>query len=263
MPRVTIPGVGVVNFPYSMSADEISAASKRLYDEAQGNEAPLTRERRAPGAPSAMDAGHHPDSLARERFGKRIPGMQELLAEPDVLPTDAAFLKRAPEVGAAAGMALGGPFGAGVGAAGGSLIKGQFDRGMHVPTGGDVGDAALQGGKNLVLGGAGRTLARGAGVVGPALTKHAPAISKGASAIAGLGSGIASGSPMTGFGVGAATRMLTDPRVVRGAGQLATRVGAVPAHAVNKIGFGAISAEAFRQALLDALEAEPSASTVP
>src|SRR5688572_31430712 len=109
MPRVTIPGVGVVNFPYYMSPDEINAQAKRLYDEAQGKEPSLTRERRAPGAPSAMEAGHHPDSLARERFGQRVPSLSEI--GPDDLPSDAAFLKRGPEVGGAAGMMLGGPLG--------------------------------------------------------------------------------------------------------------------------------------------------------
>jgi hypothetical protein len=260
MPRVTIPGVGVVTFPYDMSPDEINAQAQRLYAEAQGKEAPLTRERRAPGAPSGLDAGHHPDSMSRERFGTRVPGISEI--GPDDLPSDAAFLKRAPEVGGAAGMAMGGPLGAGIGAAGGSLLKGQFDRGAHLPTGGDAAGAALEGGKALVLGGAPRALTAGARAVGPAVAKHAGAISKGLGAAAGLGTGISSGNPIMGLGAGAATRMLTSPGVVRGAGNLATRAGGIPAHAANKAGFGALSADAYRKALLDALGAD-SASAVP
>jgi hypothetical protein len=262
MPRVTIPGVGVVTFPYDMSPDEINAQAQRLYAEAQGKEAPLTRERQAPGAPSAMGAGHHPDTLARERFGKRIPSLGEI--GPDDLPSDAAFLKRAPEVGGAAGMAIGGPVGAGLGAAAGSLAKGQFERGAHMPTGGDLGDAALQGGGALVLGGAPRALAAGARTVGPAVAKHAGGISQGLSALSGIGAGVASGNPLTGVGMGAATKMLTNPRAIKAAGALAGRAGAaVPAHAAQKAGFGALSADAYRKALLDALADNSPASAVP
>jgi len=267
MPRVTIPGVGVVNFPYDMSPDEINAQAKRLYDEAQGKEAPLTRERPAAGAPSALDSGHHPGSLiggqagSREMFGTRLPSIHELGA--DDLPSDAAFLKRAPEVGGAAGMMLGGPMGAGAGAAAGSLVKGQFERGPHMPTSSDVGEAALEGSAGVVLGGAPRALAAGARTVGPAVARHAGGISKGLSALSGVGTGIASGNPLMGLGAGAATKALTSPRGIRTAGNLATRAGAaVPAHAANKAGFGALSADAFRQALLDALGEDP-ASAVP
>lgn len=35
MPRVTIPGVGAVTFPYDMSPEQISAAAKKLYDDEQ------------------------------------------------------------------------------------------------------------------------------------------------------------------------------------------------------------------------------------
>jgi hypothetical protein len=262
MPRVTIPGVGVVTFPYDMSPDEINAQAQRLYAEAQGKEAPLTRERRAPGAPSGLDAGHHPDSLARERFGKRVPGLSEI--GPGDLPSDAAFLKRAPEVGGAAGMVIGGPLGAGIGAAGGSLLKGQLDRGAHLPTGGDLGGAAVEGGKSMALSAIPGLSRVAAQYGGPALARNARGVSRGLSALGGVGAGIASGNPVTGIGASMATRMLTSPGAVRSAGNMAARAGDVPMHAVNKAGFGALSADAYRKALLDALGADqPPASTVP
>jgi hypothetical protein len=261
MPEVNIPGVGIVHFPYDMPPDQIAAQAQRMYAEASGKEAPLTRERQPAGAPSAMEAGHHPDSLARERFGKRLPSLQELLAEET--PSDAAFLKRAPEVGGAAGMVMGGPAGAGLGAAAGALAKGQFERGAHMPTGGEIGGAALEGGIAGALGGAPGMVARGVRTVGPAVAKHAGPISKGLSALTGIGAGVASGNPLMGLGAGAATRALTSPRGIKAAGTLAGRAGAaVPTHAANKAGFGAISADAYRKALLDALGADP-ASTVP
>jgi hypothetical protein len=264
MPEVSIPGVGLVTFPYDMPPEQIAAQAQRLYAEAQGKEAPLTRERQPAGTPSALSAGHHPDSSSREMFGQRVPGIEEVLQRDDVTPSDAAFLKRGPEIGGAAGMMLGGPLGAGVGAAAGSLVKGQAERGAHMPTGGEAGQAALDGGLSALLAGAPRALAAGARTIGPAVAKHAGALSKGVSAISGIGAGIASGNPLMGLGAGAAARTLTSPGAIRTAGNVAGRAGAaVPAHAANKAGFGLLSAEAFRKALLDALGAEPSASTVP
>lgn len=257
MPEVNIPGVGLVTFPYDMPPEQITAQAKRLYDEAQGKEPPLTRERQAPGTSSAMDAGHHQDTLT----GGRDARVLRMLEEAET-PSDAAFLKRGPEVGGAAGMVMGGPMGAGAGAALGSLAKGQYEQGAHVPTAGDAGRAALDGGLSALLAGAPGAMVRGARAIGPAVAKHAGAISKGLSAASGLGSGIASGNPLTGMGVGAATRMMTDPRLIRGAGNLATRAGSIPGHVANKLGFGALGADAYRKALLDALAEEP-ASTVP
>lgn len=245
MPEVNIPGVGLINFPYDMPPDQIAAQAKRLYAEAQGKEPSLTRERSAPGAPSALEAGHHPGT-------KRLPGITD--AE---TPSDAAFLRRGPEVGGAAGMLLGGPVGAGIGAAAGSLAKGQHAQGAHVPTGGEVGGAALDGGFSALLAGAPRMLAGSARAIGPAVAKHAGALSKGVSALTGLGTGIASGNPLVGLGAGAATRALTSPRAIKTAGTLAGRASAaVPDHAASKAGFGLLSADAFRKALLDALGQE-------
>lgn len=248
--------------PPGLSREEFNDLIVAEAMKASGYEAPLTRERRAPGAPSAQEAGHHPETGGREMFGTRIPSLREIGA--DDVPSDAAFLKRAPQVGGAAGMVLGGPLGAGVGAAGGSLLKGQMDRGAHMPTGSELSHAAGEGGTALVLGGAPRALAAGARTIGPAMASHAKGISKGISALSGIGGGIVSGNPLTGIGMGAATKMLTSPSGIRAVGNFAGRAGAaVPSHAANKAGFGAISAEALREALLDALGAESSASTVP
>lgn len=253
MPKVHIPGVGIVHFPYDMSPDQIASHAKRLHDEAQGKEAPLTRERRQPDAPSALSAGHHPETTSREVFGKRVPTSLD-----GETPSDAAFLKRAPEIGGMAGMIAAGPLGAGAGAAAGSLVKGQFDRGAHVPTGGELGGAALEGGKTLALSAVPGLSRVAAERVGPVLANNAKGISKGISALSGIGAGVATGNPLTGIGMGAATKMLTSPGGIKSVGNAATRVGEMPMHAVNKTGFGLLSVKA----LLDALAEEP-ASTVP
>lgn len=276
MPRVTIPGVGVVNFPYDMPPDQIAAQAKRLHAEAQGKEPPLTRERRPTGTPSALDAGHHPDTMTVERFGTRLQHPSAMSRED--LPSDAAILKRAPEVGGAAGMMAAGPVGAGLGAAAGSLVKGQAERGAHLPSRDELGGAALEGGASLALS-AVPGLARVAGEhlgpvlakAGPALTSNAPRISRsirgatGAGPLAGAGAMLQFGSLPAGLVTSAATRMLTSPRTIRaagsavaGAGKAATRVGQAPMHAVNKAGFGLLNVKA----LLDALGDDP-ASTVP
>lgn len=199
--------------------------------------------------------GHHPDTLARERFGKRIPSLQEI--GPDDVPSDAAFLKRGPEVGGAAGMLMGGPAGAGVGAALGSVVKGQYTQGAHVPTSGEVGGAAMDGGLSALLAGAPRMLTRAAGAVGPMVAKHAGALSRGASALTGGGTWLASGNPLMGLGAGAAMKAVTSPGAIKAAGNVATKAGSIPAHAANKTGFGLLSANAMKQALLDALAQEP------
>lgn len=262
MPEVNIPGVGIVHFPYDMPPDQIAAQAKRLHAEAQGKEPPLTRERREPSAPSALEAGHHPGSLvggpagSREVFGQRLKSVYELGA--DDVPSDAAFLKRGPEVGGAAGMIVAGPLGAGAGAAAGSLVRDQFERGAHAPTSGELGDAAVQGGTSLALSSVPGLSRVAAERLGPVVANNAKGISKGISAVSGLSAGIASGNPLTGIGTGAATRMLTSPGAIKAAGQAATRVGETPMHAVNKTGFGLLNVKA----LLDALGDDP-ASTVP
>jgi hypothetical protein len=230
----------------------------RAYDDVPRTEATLTRERQAPGTPSALESGHHPETLMKrtEMFGKRIPSLHEIGT--DDLPSDAAFLKRGPEVGGAAGMMLGGPLGAGAGAALGSLVKGQHAQGAHVPTSGDVSDAALEGGTSLALSAIPGLSRVAAQFGGPALVNNARGVSKGLSALSGVGAGVASGSPITGLGAAAATKMLTSPGAVRAVGNAAARVGDVPMHAVNKAGFGLLNVKALLQAL-----GEDPASTVP
>lgn len=230
---------------------------------ASGYEAPLTRERPAAGAPSALGAKHHPETLTGGRAAEALRAIEDA-----DLPSDAAFLKRAPEVGGAAGMLLGGPLGAGVGAAGGSLVKGQFERGAHVPAGGELGDAVIEGGKTLALSSIPGLSSVAGSRIGPALTKNAPRISRairgatGAGPLAGVGAGLATGNPVVGMATSAASRALTSPGAIRAAGNVATKLGDAPMHAVNKAGFGALSAEAYRKALLDALGEDP-ASAVP
>jgi hypothetical protein len=225
---------------------------------ASGYEQPLTRERPPAGAPSALSAGHHPETIAgddrRAKFLQMIEGAET--------PSDAEFLKRGPEVGGALGMAFGGPLGAAAGAGVGSLAKGQHTQGAHVPTGSDAATAGGDALWNGLLASVVRGPQLAAQKLGPVVAKHAGPIAKGVSALTGIGSGIASGNLLTGLGAASATRMATDPRMVRGAANLATRgANAVPTHVANKIGFGALSADAFRKALLDALGAEPPAST--
>lgn len=228
----------------------VTAKFPGAYDDIPRTEATLTRERRAPDAPSAMEAGHHPES-ARTIFGKPVPGMHDL--GPGDLPSDAAFMKRAPALGGMAGMIAAGPLGAGAGAAAGSLVRDQFDRGAHVPTRGELGGAALEGGKTVALSAVPGLSRVAAERIGPALVNNASGISKGVSALSGIGAGVASGNPLTGIGAGAATKMLTSPSGIRAAGRLATRVGDAPMHAVNKTGFGLLTADAVRQALLEAM----------
>jgi hypothetical protein len=216
-------------------------------------EPPLTRERQPAGAPSALSAGHHPGTVGRAGF----------LFDGEHTASDAAFLKRGPEVGGAAGMLLGGPVGAGIGAAAGSLAKGQYERGAHSPTSDDASDAALEGGKQLLLGGVLRGPARAAGTLGPIVAKHAKPISKTIATLTGGGTLLASGNPLMALGAGGVMKAATSPRGIKAIANVAGRVGAaIPEHVARKVGYGALSAEAFRKALLDALGADP-ASTVP
>lgn len=251
MPEVNIPGVGIVHFPYDMPPEQIAAQAKRLHDEAQQPKARLM----ASHEPSA------PDEPRREIFGKSVPTVRDALdAE---TPSDAAFLRRAPEIGGVAGMIGAGPLGAGAGAAAGSLVRDQFERGAHMPTRGEMGGAAMEGGKSLALSAIPGVARVAAERVGPVLANHAKGISKGISALGGLSAGIASGNPLTGIGMGAATKMMTSPAGIKATGNALTRAGNAPMHAVNKAGAGLLSAEALRQALLDALAEDSPASTVP
>jgi hypothetical protein len=243
----------------------VSKKFSGVYDDIPRTEASLTRQRQPTGTPSALEAGHHPDAFSREVFGKQVPVRFD---GPTGLE-DTEFLRRGPEVGGAAGMIVAGPLGAGAGAAAGSLVRDQFERGAHVPTRGELGGAAVQGGKSLALSAVPGLSRVAAERVGPVLVTNAPRISRavrgatGAGPMAGIGAGLASGNPILGAMTAAASRAATSPQAIRSVGHAATRVGATPMHAVNKAGFGALSAEALRQALLDALAEESPASTVP
>lgn len=232
---------------------------------ASGYEAPLTRERRAPGAPSALGAGHHPDvkrDMEMSPFSRAIGEAGETFGRwsNDNLPALAS-------AGTALVPGAGVPMMAGAGAAGAAAREGirrVVGEGRPM-TGQELGldvlkEGAISGGLPAVLG--------AARVAGPAIAKHAGAISNTASALSGVGAGIASGSPFTGIGMGTATKMLTNPRLIKGAGNLAARGGKSPTvNAIaNKVGPGVnaarMGADAYRQALLDALGKDP-ASTVP
>jgi hypothetical protein len=241
----------------------VTAKFPGTYDDVPRTEATLTRERRPAGAPSALEAKHHPETLSGGEHGVALRAIENWET-----PSDSAFLKRGPEVGGMAGMVLGGPVGAGAGAALGSLAKGQHAQGAHVPTGREIIGST---GEGVITGASAATplaLLKGARRIGPAVATNAPAISKGVSALTGLGAGIASVNPLTGIGTGAAARMLATPGAIRAAGNAATRVGMVPSHIASTAGVGTAqlggqNADAFRQALLDALGAESSASAVP
>jgi len=132
MPEVTIPGVGVVHFPYDMSPEQIAAQARRLHKEASGptrDEAPLTLERRPAGEKSATE---------RMAFDTALSD--------DALPTDRAFIRRAPQVGAIVGGVMSGGLAAPVAlAASGALARRQAEQGLHVPTADDAGDAITEG----------------------------------------------------------------------------------------------------------------------
>jgi hypothetical protein len=259
--------------PANLSREQFDDLVAAEAMKASGYEAPLTRERRAPGAPSGLDAGHHPESLtsdrvgARERFGKRIPSINEL--GPDDYPSDAAFLKRAPEVGMVVGGTVGGPLGSGVGVGAGRLVKSQYDQGAHLPSKGEVAGAAGEGLLTTAIGSGARMAQVAARVGGPVIANNARGISRGTSALLSNAASVAAGNPLMGMGLGAATKALTGPRVVKAVGNLATRAGNSPIveAGADWLGRGgralAPGADAYRQALLDALADDSPASAVP
>jgi hypothetical protein len=252
-----------VTFAWSGDAPPTDDDIAEVFAAAPQGDAPLTRDRQVTGAPSAMSPGHHPDTTAGAP-----EGLRELFnMTREDMPSDAAFLKRGPEVGGTAGMVFGGPIGAGAGAALGSLAKGQYERGAHVPTGGEAGAAALDGGFSALLAGAPSMAMGAARVAGPAIAKVAPRVGRAAQTVSGggFGASVMSGNIPAMLTTGA-TAIATDPRVIRGVGNLVGRAGNSPTlNAIaNKAGLGMNltgGAEAFRKALLDALGAESSAST--
>jgi len=120
-----------------------------------------------------------------------------------------------------------------------------------------AGTAALQGespGLGAAASMAPTPLLAGAAKVGPAIARNAPAVTKGLTALAGLGAGVA--SVMTGaatyFGGRAGGSALRSPAAVKAVGNLIGRTGASPM-AQQMAG---PSANAFRAALLQALQDE-------
>jgi hypothetical protein len=118
MPEVTIPGVGVVHFPYDMPPDQIATQAKRLYAEVQakgGGEAPLTLERQPAGTPSAIAdnggwsgwGGHAPGVLRddpRARAGRfAIDNLPAIAAGGAALATGGASIPATVGIAALAG----------------------------------------------------------------------------------------------------------------------------------------------------------------
>jgi hypothetical protein len=269
--------------PRELSRQEFDAIAARV---AQGAPAGLSRQEfddlvaaeamkasgyDAPESKTRLMASHEPESAPapprRELFGKRVPTLRETLGSET--PSDAAFLKRAPEVGMAIGGTFGGPLGAGVGAGAGRLVKGQYDEGAHVPSAGEVAGAAGEGVLTTGLGAGARLAQVGARVAGPAIANNARGISRAVRSVSGsgLGASVALGNIPLAL-TSAATGIATSPGVIRGVGNLAARAGNSPGveTSANWIGRGlrtfAPGADAYRQALLEALGADP-ASTVP
>jgi hypothetical protein len=216
--------------------------------------------------------GHHPD-IERELARDQVSPFSAMLGEVgetfgrtanDNLPAIAS-------AGAALVPGAGVPMMAGAGAAGAAAREGiRRAVGEGSPmTGEQLGlDVLKEGAISGVLAGGPRLAMGAARTVGPAITRNAAPIGR---TIQGLSSGGFGGAVMAGnlpamLTTGAAA-IGSNPRIIRGVGNLATRVGNSPTvNAIaNRVGLGGntlrAGADAFRQALLDALGAESSAST--
>jgi hypothetical protein len=276
MPEVNIPGVGVVHFPYDMPPDQIAAQAQRLYAEAQGKEQPLTRERQPEGAPSALSAGHHPAidrDLNMSPFSQALGEAGETVGRwsNDNLPALASI---------GAGLATGGssiPVSMGIAAlAGGAGAAGREGvrraAGEGAPkTAEELGlDVAKEGVTSGLLAGVPRMAMGAARAAGPAIARNAPSLSTMVRSAAGtgVGAGAITANPLLAL-PSLAAGVVTSPRAIRGVGNIVSRIGNSPMlnTVAEKTGLGGnaarAGADAFRKALLDALGAEPSASTVP
>lgn len=100
MPKVRIPGVGVVAFPDSMSADAIARTAERMH---------------------AGSAGTSPAAPAPEMSMARMAGIGMATAHPAGMGLARAGIEALPTAGALAGETAGAGLGATVGAAGGPL----------------------------------------------------------------------------------------------------------------------------------------------
>lgn len=111
MPQIHIPGVGLVEFPESMSGEDISAAAKRLHDNANPPE--------APGSSSLLINLASKSAPAATRVAEEIattPYLSQLGSSAGRLAGGTAGLKTGGYIGMEAGKSLGSA--AGRGAAG-------------------------------------------------------------------------------------------------------------------------------------------------
>jgi hypothetical protein len=183
---VNVPGIGIVNFPDGTPEDKIFAEVSKLQAQAPP-EAPLTRERPAPGGAPAPRGGegwegHAPGTIPEHplaTLGKPFQAAGQWALDPENLPTLGGMAGGLvgtaipiPGVGTTAGVLAGGALGAGLGGflgAGGRALAREAE-GATAPTAGELaadmgGQAALQGGSQAV----GGALMKGVGVAGRGL----------------------------------------------------------------------------------------------
>jgi hypothetical protein len=103
---IDIPGVGVTAFPESMTPEQVSAAAKKLYDDAQPK--PMT------GTPTVAQVGQ----TAAVAVPAMRAGLEELATNPNAWKTGKLIGEA---VGAVTGWQKGGP----IGAAGGMWVGGR------------------------------------------------------------------------------------------------------------------------------------------
>lgn len=109
MPQVEIPGVGLVEFPDTMSADDVSRAAKRLHEEGGTSTGPSTyRTASVDAAPSsALAAGS-----ARIALPLLQRGAEEVATHPSLVKHSTTAGKA---IGALSGILKAGPLGADAG----------------------------------------------------------------------------------------------------------------------------------------------------
>jgi hypothetical protein len=239
-------------------------------------EPPLTRERRAPGAPSALDADHHPE-VAREMgmspFSQMLGETGESFGRwsndnlPALASTGAALATGGASIPVAMGAAA---LAGGAGAAGREGIRRAAGRGTPKTAeelGLDVAkEGAISGGLSAI-----RAPLAAAQMIGPTVANNARAISTvargvtGAGPLAGAGAWYATNNPFIGGATSAVSRAVTSPRFIRGVGNLTTRIGSSPAlnaiaNVADRAGLGNASraAAGLREAILAALDEGPT-----
>jgi hypothetical protein len=222
--------------------------------------------------------GHHPD-IARALARDQVSPFSAMLGEsgetfgrwsndnlPALASTGAALATGGASIPVAMGAAA---LAGGAGAAGRETLRRLTGEGKPL-TGEQLGlDMLEEGATSGALAGVRAPIAAGR-VVGPAIARNARGITNAARTLSGSGfaGSVASGNVPAMLTSGAAA-IATHPSVIRGVGNLATRVGSSPMlnAAAQRLGLGAnvarAGADAFRKALLDALAEEQPASAVP